>query len=444
MAKDQHEIRDAIHGFVRLTTRERCLIDSPVIQRLRYIHQLATTFMVYPGATHSRFEHSLGVADVATRIFDVVVREDNLRAVQDRLEVNREDIGYWRNVLRVAALCHDAGHLPFSHAAEAELLPSGWNHERFTKALIEDSPLADTIKAISPPIRREDVVKIAVSPAVLSKAEAESMDDWESIVSEIISGAVFGADRMDYLLRDSHHTGVAYGRFDHYRLIDTIRILPAPPMDDSEPSQVHELTLGVEEGGLQTAEALLLARYFMFKQVYLHHVRRIYDLHLLDFLKLWLPEGQFAADVEKLVSISDPTVMAEILTASADGFHPAHDAASRFMTRRHYRRVYRPRPADRDICSDPGKAVFLALADEFDQVNVKHDVHYDDGGVDDFPVLMEDGSVRSALSTSDVLQQHMSLSFDTVYVPPEMIDHARRFLQVKLGHILENFSEGSV
>lgn len=239
--------------------------------------------MVYPGATHSRFEHSLGVADVATRIFDVVVREDNLRAVQDRLEVNREDIGYWRNVLRVAALCHDAGHLPFSHAAETELLPSGWNHERITKALIEDGPLADTIKAMSPPIRPEDVVKIAVSPAVLSEAEAESMDDWKAIVSEIISGAVFGADRMDYLLRDSHHTGVAYGRFDHYRLIDTIRILPAPPMDDREQSQVDELTLGVEEGGLQTAEALLLARYFMFKQVYLHHVRRIYDLHLLDF-----------------------------------------------------------------------------------------------------------------------------------------------------------------
>lgn len=396
--------------------------------------------MVYPGATHSRFEHSLGVADVATRIFDVVVREDNLRAVQDRLEVNRADIDYWRNVLRVAALCHDAGHLPFSHAAEAELLPSGWNHERITKALIEDSPLAETIKAMNPPIRLEDVVKIAVSPAELSEAEAESMDDWKAIVSEIISGAVFGADRMDYLLRDSHHTGVAYGRFDHYRLIDTIRILPAPPMDRSE-SQVRELTLGVEEGGLQTAEALLLARYFMFKQVYFHHVRRSYDLHLLDFLKSWLPDGQFSTDVENHVSYSDPAVMAAILAASVDESHLAHDAASRFMTRRHYRRVYRPQPADRDLCSDPGKAVFLALADELGPDHVKHDVNYDDGGVDDFPVLLEDGSVRSALSTSDVLQQHMSLSFDTVYVPPEMVDHARKFLKVKLLNILEDFLE---
>ena len=397
--------------------------------------------MVYPGATHSRFEHSLGVADVATRIFDVVLREDNLGAVQDRLEVNRETIGYWRNVLRVAALCHDAGHLPFSHAAETELLPSGWNHERITKALIEDGPLADTIKAMSPPIRPEDVVKIAVSPAVLSEAESESMDDWEAIVSEIISGAVFGADRMDYLLRDSHHTGVAYGRFDHYRLIDTIRILPAPPMDDREQSQVHELTLGVEEGGIQTAEALLLARYFMFKQVYLHHVRRIYDLHLLDFLKTWLSDGQFATDVEKHLSSSDPTVMAAILAASVDESHPAHDAASRFMTRRHYRRVYRPQPADRDLCSDPGKAVFRALADKFEQINVKHDVNYNNGVVGDFPVLIADGSVVSALSISDVLQQHMSLSLDTVYVAPEIVDDVRDYLKAKLRSILEDFSE---
>ena len=102
---------------------------------------------------------------------------------------------------------------------------------------------------------------------------------------------MFGADRMDYLLRDSHHVGVAYGRYDLHRLIDTIQILPAPPADDCESSQSGELTLGVELGGLQTAESLLLARYFMFKQVYFHHVRRIYDLHLLDFLKLWLPNG---------------------------------------------------------------------------------------------------------------------------------------------------------
>ena len=347
MAKEHHEIRDAIHGFVRLTTRERQLVDSPPIQRLRHIHQLATTFMVYPGATHSRFEHSLGVADIATRIFDIIVREDKLGNVRERLGVDRETIQYWRNVLRVAALCHDAGHLPFSHAAESDLLPSGWNHERITMNLIVDGPLTDFIREMRPPAAPMDVAKIAVSPSVLPPIELEKLTEWEAIVAEIISGPVFGADRMDYLLRDSHHTGVAYGRYDQHRLIDTIRILPAPPAppsDEGDSSQSGELTLGVELGGLQTAESLLLARYFMFKQVYFHHVRRIYDLHLLDFLKRWLPDGTFPTNADEHLSMSDPAIIAEMQRVSADAAHPAHGAALRFMNRKHYRHVYSPRP----------------------------------------------------------------------------------------------------
>lgn len=436
MAKEYHEIRDAIHGFVRLTTRERQLIDSPAIQRLRHIHQLATTYMVYPGATHSRFEHSLGVADVATRIFDVVVREDKLRNVRERLEVDQETIGYWRNVLRVAALCHDAGHLPFSHAAESDLLPSGWNHERITMDLIVDGPLSDAIQRMRPSITPSDVAKVAVSPSVLPPSEIESLTEWQTIVAEIISGPVFGADRMDYLLRDSYHTGVAYGRYDQHRLIDTIRILPVPPTDDCETSQAGELTLGVELGGLQTAESLLLARYFMFKQVYFHHVRRIYDLHLLDFLKLWLPGSEFPTDADNHLSLSDPKIIAEIQDASLDGTHGAHDVARRFTTRRHFRRVYSPRPDHLQTSPDPGESVFQALVSRFGKGNVKHDVNYDAGGLRDFPVLLEDGTVTSASSVSDVLQQDMPLSFDSVYVAPEMVDHVREYLRLDTDRIL--------
>ncbi len=158
--------------------------------------------------------------------------------------MDREAIEYWGRVLRVAALCHDTGHLPFSHAAEYELLPSGWNHELITRALIYEGPLADGIRMMSPPMTLQDVAKVALSPDNLSPEEAESLTDWEAIVSEILTGSVFGADRMDYLLRDSHHTGVEYGRFDQHRLIDTIRILPAPPADDRK-KRSSELTLGV-------------------------------------------------------------------------------------------------------------------------------------------------------------------------------------------------------
>lgn len=136
----------------------------------------------------------------------------------------------------MAALCHDVGHLPSSHAAEKELLPNDWDHEKLTREII----VSDEMKTI-----------------------------WESIVP------LLRPEHIDYLLRDSHHVGVVYGKFDHHRLrlIDTLRILPPAQSGENEKSQ--EPALGVEEGGIQSAEALMLARYFMYSQVYFHPVRRM-------------------------------------------------------------------------------------------------------------------------------------------------------------------------
>ena len=178
----------------------------------------------------------------------------------------------------MAALCHDLGHLPFSHAAETELLPEGWDHERLTKEIIRsDEMKSQTWELLEVPVKREDIVKVALGP---KGAKELIFNEWETILSEIITGDTFGVDRMDYLLRDSLHAGVAYGKFDHYRLIDTLRILPKGGGEDDS----DEPTLGLDYGGVQSAEALLWARYFMFSQVYCHPVRRIYDIHLKDFL----------------------------------------------------------------------------------------------------------------------------------------------------------------
>src|SRR6516165_6619056 len=138
---------------------------------------------------------------------------------------------------------------------------------------------------------------------------------WQAILSEIIVGDAFGVDRMDYLLRDSHHAGVAYGKFDHFRLIDTLRILPSGEDDSRQP------TLGVEEGGLHSAEALLLARYYMYSQVYFHPIRRIYDIHLQDFLTAWLPGGKFPTDIESHLRMTDNEVNARILAVDGDVAH---------------------------------------------------------------------------------------------------------------------------
>lgn len=316
MPKDLHEIRDPIHNFIRIETEERRILDSRPFQRLRHVHQLAMTCLVYPGATHRRFEHSLGVMELAGRVFDIVTKESHLHTDSAREVVPRNKLDYWRQVVRMAALCHDIGHLPFSHAAEKELLPDGWDHERLTDELIRGDEMSQLWKELK--IDPEDVAKLALGPKKFGpkKHRDATFSPWEAILSEIIVGDAFGVDRMDYLLRDSYHAGVAYGRFDHFRLIDTLRILPN--------EQTKEVTLGIEAGGLHSAEALLLARYFMYTQLYFHAIRRIYDFHLTEFLKAWLPEGKFATDLNNHLAMTDNEVNAALLAAAYRPELPGH------------------------------------------------------------------------------------------------------------------------
>src|SRR5579864_5430642 len=126
-----HEIRDPIHVFIHLDSDERMVVDSPFFQRLRHINQLALSYLIYPGATHRRFEHSLGVMELAGRVFDVITNPANVSndAAREVIPGSPTDLLNWRRTVRMAALCHDIGHLPFSHAAE-EVLPEGWSHER--------------------------------------------------------------------------------------------------------------------------------------------------------------------------------------------------------------------------------------------------------------------------------------------------------------------------
>lgn len=321
-----HEMRDPIHVFIRLNSDERRVVDSEPFQRLRHIHQLAMSYLVYPGATHMRFEHALGTMELASKVFDVVTDPRNvhprIRSLIPELSSPPEVLGYWRGVVRMAALCHDLGHLPFSHAAEKDLLPEGWDHERITVDIIKGDAMREIWEAMTPPLRADEIAKIAVGQKTL---RTETFTDWETILSEIIVGDAFGVDRMDYLLRDSLHTGVAYGRFDHHRLIDTLRILPGYDENHQEPS------IGVEEGGVHSAQALLLARYFMYSQVYFHPIRRIYDKHLIDFLSNWLPQGNFPTSGNALMKYTDVCVMQAIFDALENG----DEIAKRIVERKH-------------------------------------------------------------------------------------------------------------
>lgn len=436
MAKHLHEIRDPIHVFIKIDSQERKVVDSRPFQRLRHIHQLALTNLVYPGATHRRFEHSLGVMELAGRVFDIITNPQNVTDEVRNLLTNLNDDDerrYWRKVVRMAALCHDLGHLPFSHAAEKELLPEGWDHEEITKALILSEEMAGIFQGMHPPIRPSDVAKLAVGQKHYRDIK---FTDWETILSEIIVGDVFGVDRMDYLLRDSYHAGVAYGRFDHYRLIDTLKILIKTNDQPGYEGSI-EPYLGVEEGGLQSAEALLLARYFMFSQVYLHPVRRIYDIHLKDFLKDTLPGGSFDIDIAKHLEMTDNEVLVAIHSASRDPEAAGHLHANAIVTRNHFKLIYQKNPNDQEQNPEAAKAVFEALGNKYGEDNVRLDMYSKNGGTFDFPVLNNDSRVVSSLSVSTTLNGVPPLGSDYVFIRSDLRPAAKKWLDSNLANVLK-------
>ena len=276
------EFRCPIYGFITLSDWEREIISQRAFQRLRRISQLAFTHYVYPGAMHTRFEHSLGVMHMATMLYDgIAARSRDL--LESELGYDKAGLDRYRVLVRLAALLHDVGHAPFSHAGEKIFpLKSGsgtgerYEHEEYSAAIIRRD-FADVIEnhpaSKNYGFRADDVAML-----LEDGADAESELFWRALVISQMD-----ADRMDYLLRDSHHAGVDYGRFDWHRLVQTVEAVPG--VNGGSPA------IGVSEGGLHAAEGLIIARYFMFTQVYFHKTRVVYDRHLQEALKGMLPDA---------------------------------------------------------------------------------------------------------------------------------------------------------
>ncbi len=436
--KTIHEVRDPVHVFIHLDSDDRRILDAPPVQRLRYIRQLAMTYLLYPGASHSRFEHSLGVMHVAGLIFDVVTRDQSRwDVVRDLVQENLNDPvsrAYWRKVLILAALCHDIGHLPFSHAAE-ELLPAGTDHETFTKDLLLGADFKDLwAKALGPTgVDALHVAKLALGEKSAAKAFGGDVTftPWERVLSEIIVGDTFGSDRIDYLLRDSHHAGVGYGKFDHSRLIETLRLLPQRNGSDV-------VVLGVEGGGIHSAEALALARHFMFSQVYLHSVRQIYDVHLRDFM---LARYQNGVLYKQHQHYTDNEVLADLQVAARDTSAAGHLAAKRIITRKHFKVLYQWNPVDAAINPLATKQVAKAAETEFGSDDVRFaPTQRPASGPIEFPVDVH-GVLYDAGALSEVLVQLPPIHAEFVYVAPELLEKAHKWLEKEKAGIIEVVGE---
>ncbi len=248
-------IKDSVHDHIEIDGVGSALLETPPVQRLRRINQLGTASLVYPSANHSRLEHSLGVYELATRALD-------------HLGIGGKDA----DAVRAAAILHDVGHAPFSHTLEPLLYrQTGRYHDDVTH-LIEAGEIATTLEAYD------------IEPGRVS-----DLIGGEGRLAQLIAGEL-DVDRMDYLVRDAHHTGVPYGTIDVERLLRALRFVDGD--------------LVLAEGNVQTAESLLVARALMNPTVYNHHVARISQAMLARATARLLDAGDVSA--EAVARMDDP------------------------------------------------------------------------------------------------------------------------------------------
>jgi HD superfamily phosphohydrolase len=312
-------IHDSVHGSVRLEGVFLRLLGRPEMQRLHEVHQLGLAHLVFPGANHTRLEHSIGTYHIASMM-------------AESLRLNAEE----RDEVLAAALLHDVGHPPFSHTLEEVLLDRlGVDHVDLGRDMIEgelrcvsagDRMVLSDVESIPAVLREagispENVAELVASPRSLDTSGQSQFDVEEgqahfgrkNYLHQMIHGPV-DADQMDYLLRDAHYTGVAHGTIDLDRLIQTIA--------------VHHGDLVVNKGGLTAVEGLLVARALMYTSVYFHKTVRIAELMLCKAVEM------SDADLIKMVHTETDGSLTEKLIEQ--GGYPG-----RIMTQLRYRELYK-------------------------------------------------------------------------------------------------------
>ncbi|MFH1520257.1 MAG: HD domain-containing protein [Candidatus Micrarchaeota archaeon] len=274
-------IKDEIHGTIEFNELEEKIIDSVSFQRLRRIKQMSVTNLVYPGANHSRFEHSIGTAHLS----EIIARRVGL----DDDQVKK---------IKLYGLLHDIGHTAFSHEGEDIVKKYIGDHEEIGKRKIVEHEIADIL---SENFRPKEIAEIG-----------------NSIYGSIIESDI-GADRMDYLKRDALNTGVAYGIIDIDRIVHTVKM--------------EKGKLYIEKGGLEAAENLLVARFTMFITVYLHRTVRIATAMLYRAIEGAINDGTLAP--ERFVELDDESAMAELCKSEKGGKY-----ANALLRRHLYKEVY--------------------------------------------------------------------------------------------------------
>ncbi len=388
MYKKEKFIRDSVYGDINLSEFEVRVMDMPQFQRIRRIKQLGLINLIYPGANHSRFEHCIGTMNLATNL------ATNLDLSKDEIEL-----------VRISGLLHDVGHGPFSHVSEGVL---SFPHEELTKYVIEKTSMHDLLD------EKFDTKEIG------------EIINGNGYLGPIISGEL-DVDRMDYLLRDSHNTGVAYGVIDYERIISNLKL------DDG-------LVLDIK--GVQAAEGALVSRYFMYPSVYQHHTTRIVNSMFRRALKREIDSGKIKehdmykyddSDIISLFRQSDDEIVRDMINRLDNRVIPKRVKTIRLDNFKTPEKLYKIdqktlRKAEEEIAEDYNmdrNYVFINIAEypRFDemktQVNVDEKLY----------PLTEISNIIGALSKA-----RFNIPDISVYVP---IEEKERFDKLKLNHYLD-------
>ena len=366
------KVFDAIHGFIELDDLETKLIKTLPFKRLSCINQIASASLVYPGGYHKRYDHSLGVMLIVTKIFDKIVSAPTFFELFP--DFNADTIAYWRRVVRLAGLFHDIGHLPFSHTAEAELVGKK-GHEKWTMRIIRSPYIGPFLAADG--IQVEDVVKVAVGEELYGTIYTP----WEKAISQILTADFFGGDRIDYLLRDSYFTGLSYGNFDYHQLINNMILM----IKDGQ------ILLGLEENGLEACYALLLSRYFMHKRLYQYNRVKSYWYHTKEIVKNFFEGSDYLESVEKYIQANDYNIFAEMNKALFDPLHKSHDHAMALMDQKEPIQVFPVTTEQMNYLISIGENHFF---EKNASVNEKVGLF--------FPVLLKNGTIVEAEEVAEV------------------------------------------
>ena len=381
-------IRDSVYGDINLSEFEVKVMDMPQFQRLRRIKQLGLISLIYPGATHTRFEHCLGTMNLGSKL-------------AEELELDQDDV----ELIRISALLHDIGHGPFSHVSEGVL---SFPHEELTRYVVTQTSMRDLLE------EKFDVNKIA------------DIINGKGHLGPIVSGEL-DVDRMDYLLRDSHNTGVSYGIIDYERIISNLKL---------------EDGLILDIKGVQAAEGALVSRYFMYPSVYQHHTTRIvnsmfrralqktFDEKIIDEHEIYRYDD---SDITSMFRNSENEYVRDIMFRLDNRIIPKRVKTIRLDNFKYPEKMYKIkaeelRKAEAEIAEDydlDKDYVFINIAEypRFDEMKTQVNV---DGKL--YP-LTEISNIIGALSKA-----RFNIPDISVYVPE---DEKYKFDKLKLENYLE-------